>query len=84
VLWSPTSLVQDNVCCRLLLISFTRNPFIFSVKEKISALANLTIAGFAVTLIASILGLLQKENWAKNPWLIPVILALAWGVLQDQ
>lgn len=28
-------------------------------------------------------GLLNKEQWAHNSWLIPVLFALLWGVIQD-
>lgn len=28
-------------------------------------------------------GLLQNQQWSKNSWLIPVLVALMWGVLQD-
>jgi hypothetical protein len=41
------------------------------------------VGALAGSLLTTILGLVQKENWAKNPWLIPVIVALAWGVFQE-
>lgn len=38
-------------------------------------------------LIASIsvagVGIIKNQRWSKNAWLIPVLVALMWGVLQD-
>jgi hypothetical protein len=31
----------------------------------------------------AVVGLIVNEKWAFNPWLIPILVALGWGVLQD-
>jgi hypothetical protein len=43
----------------------------------------LTVASFAVSIALSIAGLIKNEKWARAPWLIPVIVAIGWQVLQD-
>jgi mannose/fructose/N-acetylgalactosamine-specific phosphotransferase system component IIC len=37
---------------------------------------------FAAIVVAFI-GLFKNESWAHNPWLIPILIALVWGTLQD-
>lgn len=42
-------------------------------------------AGFLIAAMGvAIGGLAQKASWAYEPWLIPVLAALLWGVLQTK
>lgn len=37
---------------------------------------------FAAIAVAAV-GLFQNQSWAHNPWLMPILVALVWGTLQD-
>lgn len=34
-------------------------------------------------IVLGLVGLFRNEKWAHNPWLVPILIALVWGTLQD-
>jgi hypothetical protein len=47
-------------------------------------LSNLTILAILVAIGGTVIGFVQGEKWSYNPWLGPVLVALAWGITQDR
>jgi hypothetical protein len=38
----------------------------------------------SVVIAVAVFAAINNEKWAHNPWLIPVLGALLWGILQDR
>jgi len=41
------------------------------------------VAFLIASIAIAVAGLLNNEKWAFNSWLIPILVALLWGILQD-
>jgi cbb3-type cytochrome oxidase subunit 1 len=58
--------------------------FSSAVLKKISAWSTFTIVCLCSAFGSTLIGLLKKEDWAKDPWLAPVIIAITWSIFQKQ
>jgi hypothetical protein len=43
----------------------------------------LMVVSLCASIVINIVGLAKTEQWSQNPWLLTVLIALLWGVLQE-
>ena len=61
----------------------TTLELILSLKQM-TDLSGLMVTVLGISIGVAILGIINGEKWSHNPWLIPVLVAQLWGVLQDR
>ena len=71
------------------MLNNTRIESIFSKKyliliKKIADWSILAIVALCVAGVFTLIGILKKEQWAYNAWLLPVIAALVWEIFQER
>jgi hypothetical protein len=52
--------------------------------KKITYLSTFALAALFCSATFTLVAICKNESWALNPWLLPVIAALIWGVYQEQ
>jgi hypothetical protein len=52
--------------------------------KKITDWSAFTLVSLLCSASFTVLGIWKNESWALNPWLLPVIAALIWGVYQER
>ena len=45
--------------------------------------STLMVVSLCASIVINIVGLAKTEQWSQNPWLLTVLVALLWGVLQE-
>jgi hypothetical protein len=52
--------------------------------KQMTDLSGLMVTVLGIAIGVAIVGIINGEKWSHNPWLIPVLVAQLWGVLQDR
>lgn len=59
-------------------------PLILTLKQMMkTTTSTLMVVSLSAGIVINVIGLAKSEQWSQNPWLLTVLVALLWGVLQE-